>query len=169
MTDCILVTGATGRVGGALFRALGPRARPAARDPLDLADAVRFDFADASTHGPALDGVTAVFLMRPPAMASAAAFDPFLDAVERAGVRRVAVLSVRGAERTPVLPHHGLERQVMARDLDWTMLRPADFMQNLEDGPSRRHPRPRRDRGACGTGARRSSTSTTWRPSRRRC
>lgn len=132
MTDCILVTGATGRVGGALCRALGPRARPAARDPLDLAGAVRFDFADAATHGPALDGVTAVFLMRPPAMARAAAFDPFLDAMVHAGVRCIAVLSVRGAERAPLLPHHWLERHVMARDLDWTMLRPADFMQNLE-------------------------------------
>jgi len=42
------------------------------------------------------------------------------------------VLSVKGAESNPILPHHGVEREVMARGFDWTMLRPADFMQNLE-------------------------------------
>ena len=131
----ILVTGATGRVGGATMRALAGRApvRAATRDPAAMPGGVRFDFADPATHDAALDGVGAVFLMRPPAIASGAAFEPFLDAMTRAGVRRVVVLSVRGAERIPVLPHHGMERRIVARDLDWTMLRPADFMQNLED------------------------------------
>lgn len=131
----ILVTGASGRVGGALLRQLEGRAevRAATRDPVALPHGIRFDFVDPATHAAALEGARAVFLMRPPAIARAAAFEPFLDAMRRAGVRRVVVLSVRGADRVPVLPHHGLERLVMARDLQWTMLRPADFMQNLED------------------------------------
>ncbi len=131
----ILVTGATGRVGGAVIRALDGVAptRAAARDPVAMPGAVRFDFADPATHDAALEGVRAVFLMRPPAITSGAAFEPFLDAVVRAGVRRIVVLSVKGADRIVVLPHHAMEKRVMARDLDWTMLRPADFMQNLED------------------------------------
>ena len=139
MTDAILVTGATGRVGGALVRALAGRApvRAATRDPVGAAwpdgtQPVRFDFADPATHGPALAGAGAAFLMRPPAVTDPAAFEPFLDAAARAGVRRVAVLSVRGADRVRVLPHHGMERRVMAGPFDWTVLRPADFMQNLE-------------------------------------
>jgi uncharacterized protein YbjT (DUF2867 family) len=133
MTEPILVTGASGRVGGAVAAALRGRAplRRAMRRP-DGPDAVRFDFADPATHDAALDGAGAVFLMRPPAITRGAAFRPFLDAVVRHGIRRVAVLSVRGAERIRVLPHHAMEREVMARDLDWTMLRPSDFMQNLE-------------------------------------
>lgn len=73
-----------------------------------------------------------MFLMRPPQIASGRAFRPFLDAAHAAGVRRMIVLSVKGAERNIILPHHGVEREVMARGFDWTMLRPADFMQNLE-------------------------------------
>jgi hypothetical protein len=60
------------------------------------------------------------------------AFRPFLDAAYGAGVRSVIVLSVMGAEKNPLLPHHAVEREVMARGFDWTMLRPADFMQHLE-------------------------------------
>ena len=94
--------------------------------------AVALDFLNSNTFGPALDGCDAVFLMRPPQIASSRALRPFLDAASAAGVRRMVVLSIKGAEHNPLLPHHGLERDVIARGFDWTMLRPADFMQNLE-------------------------------------
>ena len=118
----VLVTGASGRVGGAVVDALHGRAplRAATRGGGDGGSdgvvPVRFDFTEPATYGQALDGVGAVFLMRPPQMARG----------------RVVVLSVRGAERVRVLPHHALEREVMARPFAWTMLRPADFMQNLQ-------------------------------------
>jgi len=126
----LLITGASGRVGGGLADALKGQVdmRLTGRGP----GAVALDFLNPATFGTALDGRNTVFLMRPPQIASGRAFRPFLDAAEAAGVRRMVVLSVKGAESNPILPHHGVEREVMARGFDWTMLRPADFMQNLE-------------------------------------
>lgn len=133
----ILVTGATGRAGGAALRHLRGRVplRAGARRPPAPEPGVtwtRFAFEDPSSFVPALEGVRAVFLMRPPQMARARDFEPFLDAAEAAGVRHVAVLSVKGAERNPLLPHHRLERAVRARPWQATMIRPSDFMQNIE-------------------------------------
>lgn len=126
----MLITGASGRVGGGLATALAGQVdmRLTGRGP----GTVALDFLDPQTFRPALDGCDSVFLMRPPQIASGRAFRPFLDAAHAAGVRRIIVLSVKGAENNPILPHHGVEREVMARGFDWTMLRPADFMQNLE-------------------------------------
>ena len=126
----ILITGASGRVGGSLATALYGQVemRLAGRGPGKVA----LDFLDPDTFEPALNGCDTVFLMRPPQIASGRAFRSFLDAAAAAGVRRMIVLSVKGAEHNPLLPHHGLESEVMAHGFDWTMLRPADFMQNLE-------------------------------------
>lgn len=126
----LFVMGASGRVGGALVRALDGRLplRRAGRGPGE----VPFDLLDPATFDATLDGVTSVFLMRPPQIASGAAFRPFLDACAARGIARMAVLSVKGAETNRVLPHHGMEQEVMRRGFDWTMLRPSDFMQNLE-------------------------------------
>jgi uncharacterized protein YbjT (DUF2867 family) len=126
----ILITGATGRVGGAVAALL--KGHPDLRLTGHGRDSTALDFLDPATFGPALAGCKAVFLMRPPQIASGRAFRPFLDAALAAGVQRMVVLSVKGAESNPILPHHGVEREVMARGFDWTMLRPADFMQNLE-------------------------------------
>lgn len=126
----ILITGASGRVGGALARQLAGRVdtrltgRGEGRVPLDFLDPATFDAA--------LDGCEAMFLLRPPQIASGKAFAPFLDAALRRGVHRVVLLSVKGAENNPLLPHQALEQEVMERPFRWTMLRPADFMQNLE-------------------------------------
>lgn len=126
----LFVMGSSGRVGGALIQALQGRL------PIHCAGRgageVRFDLLDPATFDAALDGVTSVFLMRPPQIASGAAFRPFLDACVDRGISRMAVLSVKGAEKNPVLPHHRMEKEVMRRGFNWTMLRPADFMQNLE-------------------------------------
>lgn len=136
----ILVTGSTGLTGRAVARSLDGRAplRLALRDPGGAADLavraerVRFDFDDPASFGPALSGITSVYLLRPPAMARPAAFEPLLAAMRAAGVRRVAFLSVCGAESIPVLPHRGIERRIEGSGLAWTHLRPSDFMQNFE-------------------------------------
>ncbi len=95
-------------------------------------DAVRFDFLDPSTFASALRGVDRVFLLRPPKLARARRdFGPFVAAMLRAGVQRVAFLSVRGAGGNPLLPHHGIERLLERSGFAWTHLRPNDFLQNL--------------------------------------
>jgi uncharacterized protein YbjT (DUF2867 family) len=127
----LLIMGASGRVGGALAKVLEGQQTPmrlAGRRP----DMVPFDLLDPETFDAALQGVTAVFLMRPPQIARGEAFRPFLDACVERGIRRMVVLSVKGAESNRVLPHHAMEQEVINRPFDWTMLRPGDFMQNLE-------------------------------------
>ena len=136
----ILVTGSSGLVGRELADRLAGRApvRLALRDPAQggggVADAerVRFDFSDSSTFEAALRGVGRVFLLRPPRLARPRRdFGPFVAAMRRAGVAHVVFLSVCGAARNPLLPHHGIEKLLEASGLAWTHLRPNDFMQNL--------------------------------------
>jgi uncharacterized protein YbjT (DUF2867 family) len=91
----------------------------------------RFDFADARTWAPALEGVDRVFLMRPPAISDVkGVIRPFIAELARRGVRQTVVLSLMGVN--PAMPHYRLEKDVKAAGLPATMLRPAFFMQNLE-------------------------------------
>ena len=134
----IFVTGASGRMGGAVLRhAAGwMRTRAGTRSGRDVTGADetrRFDIDDASTFGPALEGCDALFLMRPPTTTARGPFDRLLRAAARAGVGHVACASVWGAERSRVLPHRHMEAAVRASGIGHTFLRPADFMQNLAD------------------------------------
>jgi len=151
----ILVTGANGNVGSEVVREVVATLeadaggwRPALPDP-DTSiraavsdptrspnvppgvECVRFDFLDPNTFAAALEGVDRVFLMRPPHMADAEAFRPFLSAMRDAGVRQVVFLSLLGVEKNPVVPHHAIEKLIVASGLGYTMLRPSFFMQNL--------------------------------------
>jgi len=92
----------------------------------------RLDLLDASTFGAALDGVAAIFMMRPPQITERSKVRPFLAAARRLGIRRLVFLSVKGADTNPLLPHHGMERLIDQLGFDWTHVRPSDFMQNLE-------------------------------------
>lgn len=133
----ILLTGSTGLVGREVANRLAGRApvRLAVREPVPGAGAterVRFDFRDPATFEAALRGVSRVFLLRPPRLARARRdFGPFVAAMRQAAVSQVVFLSVRGAARNPLLPHHGIERLLEASGLAWTHLRPNDFMQNF--------------------------------------
>ena len=136
----VLVTGAGGNVGREVCAELQRRGVPVRAAALDERDAAAvlagvpwaaFDFLRPETFGAALEGVDRVFLLRPPHLADAAAFDPFLAAMRAAGVRQVTFLSLLGVEKNPVVPHHAIEKRLRASGLGWTMVRPAFFMQNL--------------------------------------
>ena len=137
----ILVTGATGNVGGDVLRGLlelGISARAAVTNP-DRAAAtlpagssvVRFDFSDPSAFAAALEGVTRVFLMRPPAMGDPKAFLPFLEAIKFLGVKQVVFLSLLGAQSNPVVPHRKIELEIEKLEIPHVFLRPSFFLQNL--------------------------------------
>lgn len=137
-----LITGATGNVGAALVeqfqrdgRSVRAGVREPARDLLRLGagvEAVALDFRDPATFAPALAGMRAVFLVRPPALADVeATLVPFLEVAEPAGVRHVVFLSLQGADRNPLAPHRKVEQWLAASGLAWTFLRPSFFMQNL--------------------------------------
>jgi uncharacterized protein YbjT (DUF2867 family) len=137
----ILVTGASGTVGREVAKRLAERGAPARlalRDPsrdvegADALERARFDFHDPSGFEGALRGVDRVFLLRPPQLADVRRdFDPFLVAMLQAEVKRVVFLSVRGAERNPLLPHRRIEKALERSGLAWTHLRPNDWMQNF--------------------------------------
>ncbi|HYO69138.1 MAG TPA: SDR family oxidoreductase [Archangium sp.] len=134
----VLVTGASGNVGAPLVEHLvagGARVLVASREGTRApagTRAVRFDFEDASTHAPALEGVEKVFLLRPPAISDVKRhLLPVVRAVKDAGVRHVVFLSLLGVEKNRVMPHAQVERFLLEAGLPHTFLRPSFFMQNL--------------------------------------
>lgn len=151
MPAAVLVTGATGNVGGAVVRRLleraggpvpsGIRPRVAVRDPGAAAarfgpgvDAVLLDFHRPETFPPALAGVSSLFLLRPPAIARVrATLCALVDAAAAAGVGHVVFLSVTGADRNRFVPHHAVEVHLQSGPVPWTILRPGFFAQNIGD------------------------------------
>jgi uncharacterized protein YbjT (DUF2867 family) len=142
----ILVVGATGNLGLAVTSALtdrGIQIRAGDIDPAraaaDLHEgrAVHLDLTKPATFAPALAGVRRVFLLRPPAIARVGpTVNRFLDVAADAGVEHVVFSSVAGAETSRIVPHHRIERHLVASGLEWTILRPGFFAQNLA-GPYR--------------------------------
>lgn len=133
----IFVTGAKGRVGAAILDRLRARVavRAGAREPCTEDEHVEwlpFAFERRETFRRCLTGMSAVFLMRPPQIVRTATFKTFLAAMQECGIRRLVLLSVKGADRNLLLPHYSIERLVQREGFEWTILRPSDFMQNFE-------------------------------------
>ena len=134
----VLVSGATGSVGGAVFHRLreqGVEVRGGTRHPdtagLPEGTAVAFDLGEPATFGPALRGVQRVFLY-----AATDDLGPFLDAARAAGVPHVVLLSSSSvvednAVANPIAQHHQhLEDAVAGSGLPHTFLRPGYFASN---------------------------------------
>ena len=142
----ILVTGATGLVGGEVVRSLlreGAKVRAGVRDAQKKesaalrelgAEVVELDFARAETFAPALHGVSKVFYLIVPSPADAT-FEPvFIAAMKEAGVQHVVKLSVWKAGEEAYLfarMHRQSEQRLEESGIAWTFLRPSGFMQNL--------------------------------------
>ena len=135
----VLVSGASGSVGGAVFaqlREAGVAVRGGSRHPeragLPEGTAVAFDLGDPETLGPALQGVEAVFLY-----AATDDLQHFVDAARAAGGPRVVLLSsasivgLAGEADGPIAAHHlGLERAITAAGLPATFVRGGYFATN---------------------------------------
>ena len=139
----VLVTGASGNVGGELVRVLRARGVPvraagratakADRDEPGL-ERVAFDFRDPTTFAAAAEGCAAVFLVRPPPISDVRpTLNAFIDVARARGVRQVVFLSVAGAGSNKLVPHHDVEVHLAAGGSGWTVLRPGFFAQNLAD------------------------------------
>ena len=134
----ILLTGATGQVGGAALRALalaGTPVRVLARAPVAGVDVVVGSFDDEDSLRHALDGVDVVFLTGRDSPDQVAQHLRVLDVAAAAGVRHVVKLSAIGARAdSPVALmrwHAAIEDALRSSAFAWTFLRPHLYMQNL--------------------------------------
>ncbi|BCJ36439.1 NmrA family transcriptional regulator [Actinocatenispora thailandica] len=133
----IVVTGATGNIGGPLVRALadaGEQVVAVSRTAAEVPDGVTHataDLTDATTLAPVLAGADALFLLL-----ADPRLDPALlaDTAVRAGVRRIVLLSSQGAGTRSESPSHGwflaAEKAVLDTPAAVTVLRPGGFASN---------------------------------------
>ncbi|MER5776512.1 NAD(P)H-binding protein [Streptomyces sp. NPDC002039] len=135
--DPVLVIGGTGKTGRRVVRRLtesGVPVRSASRS-----GETRFDWLDETTWGPALDGVSGVYIVQNDT-------EPRTRELARraaaAGVRRLVLLSARGVDtpgyygEDPSTSDAFLAGEAAVREsgLAWTVLRPGWFAQNFDEG-----------------------------------
>ena len=148
----VLVTGATGRQGGAVVRNLlgrGFRVRALTRDPQKPsarslaergAEVVRGDLEDRSSVDLALEGVYGVFSVQNPLEAGMEGEirqgKALADAAKAAGVEHFVFSSMGSAHRVTGIPTFEskweVEEHIRGTGLPYTVLRPVFFMQNWE-------------------------------------
>ncbi|MGM4985956.1 MULTISPECIES: SDR family oxidoreductase [Rhizobium] len=138
----ILVTGATGNIGGQVIQHLvnrGADVRALVRDPSKSSfpagvSVAKGDFLDVDSLRSAFDGVSTLFLL------NAVVPDEFtqaliaLNVARSAGIERIVYLSVIHPDVYVNVPHFagkfGVERMIEQMGLAATILRPAYFIQN---------------------------------------
>ncbi|GHC79901.1 NmrA family protein [Nocardiopsis terrae] len=136
MTRPVLVTGATGMTGSRILAQLRERGVPVRA--ASRSSEWRFDWAEPATWDTMLAGAGSVYLVQDDS-------DPRVpEFVERAvahGVERVVQLSARGVDQPDYFEgvegapsHLRAEEAVRASGLEWTVLRPGWFAQNLSEG-----------------------------------
>lgn len=143
MSQKILVTGATGTIGSQVVSELAARgvsvraaARGAAKASLPAGvEAVDVRLGDTSSVDRALEGVTSAFLLTPFAEDQVALGTHFIDHAKAAGVSHIVKLSAMGSDIEPGIQlgrwHRAIERHLEASGIQWTILRPNNFMQNF--------------------------------------
>ena len=138
----ILVTGATGNVGGNVVDQLvtrGADVRALVRDPAKAdfpagVEVVKGDLLDVDALRQALSGVSSLFLL------NAVVADEFTQALialnlaREAGIERIVYLSVIHSDVYVNVPHFagkfGVERMIEAMEMNATILRPAYYIDN---------------------------------------
>ena len=141
----ILIVGATGANGREILELLvdsGQQIRAMVRDPdkaVHLARPkvqwVKGDLAIPATIDSALKGIRKAFIVTPVDPHAAQWLINFIEAARRAGTSHVVKFSVMGADaqsNVQILRQHGGTDQLLIRSgLDYTILRPNSFFQNL--------------------------------------
>ena len=141
----ILITGATGRVGGATLKQLSTRGMPvralvrnaekAALAAGPLVETVIGDLAQPRSLESALDGITAALLVSPLDPHQVELQGNFIDAAKRAGRAHVVKISGLGTALDSSVRsgrwHAQTEKHLEDSGLPFTHLRPPFFMQNI--------------------------------------
>lgn len=149
MTDPIVVTGAAGKTGLAVTRALagrGAEVRALVRREGQLdavtragaADILVADLADPGAMQSAFDGVAAVYYICPNLRPNETELGKLaIDTAVAAGARRFVYHSVLHPH-TEKMPHHWrklrVEEALVETALEWTILQPTAYMENLLAG-----------------------------------
>jgi uncharacterized protein YbjT (DUF2867 family) len=122
-----LVLGANGKTGRRVADRLEARGVTVRRGTRPS-----FDWTDPATWPAALDGMAAVYVSYFPDLAVPGAVDAVRELTElaqRAGVRRLVLLSGRGEEEA-----QAAEAVVTAGSIEWTVVRCSWFNQNFSEG-----------------------------------
>jgi NAD(P)H dehydrogenase (quinone) len=141
----ILITGATGQVGGKTIDYLrnynGIEIIAAVRSPEKGASfeaegikTVLLDFDDESTYAGALEGIERLFLVTGYTVDMLRQSKALLDAAKKAGVQHVVHLGACGRDDATVAHwawHQLVERYIEWHGFSYTHLRPETFMQNM--------------------------------------
>jgi uncharacterized protein YbjT (DUF2867 family) len=130
MSDTTLVLGANGKTGGRVAARLEARGLSVRRGT--RAGAPPFDWEDPGTWPAAVEGMTAMYVSYFPDLAVPGAVDAVreLSAIaDRAGVRRLVLLSGRGEEEA-----QAAEAVVASENIEWTVVRCSWFNQNFSEG-----------------------------------
>ncbi|MBP1131157.1 uncharacterized protein YbjT (DUF2867 family) [Serratia sp. PL17] len=141
----VLITGATGQIGGDTLRFLqaDPSITPiaAVRSPQKAAPfeaqnirTVIMDFDKEDTLAPALQNIDRVFLATGYTVDMLRQSKVFLDKAKQAGVQHIVHLGACGRDDTTIAHwawHQLIERYIEALGFSFTHLRPECFMQNV--------------------------------------
>ncbi len=141
MKDKILITGATGNTGSEVMKKLmklnvnfiaSTTNKERFKNVYGDIPFVRLDFTDKNTYEKALDGVTKIFLLRPPSISNIKKhIEPFIKLASKKGIKHIVFLSILGVENNKIVPHHKIEKAIMKYKIPYTFLRAGFFMQNL--------------------------------------
>ncbi|MDG5815599.1 NmrA/HSCARG family protein [Chitinispirillales bacterium ANBcel5] len=149
----ILVTGSTGHQGGAVVRHLlkdGWKVCALTRNPEKIeakelknlgADVVKGDLTEKASLEKLLEGVYGVFSVQQPLEhgvdSEIMQGKALADAAKKAGVKHFVYSSVGSAETKTGIPFFDskaeIEDHIKSLDLNYTILRPVYFMENLSD------------------------------------
>ncbi len=141
----VLVTGASGRTGSEVVKALiakGEKVRALVRNKQRAAaiqvpgvELVVGDVEKPETWDAALHGMDKVFLLSPEGPQMAALHSELADAAKRAGVRHLVRMSILFSDPDSPLVigkwHGEADENVAASGVPYTIIRPVYFMQNM--------------------------------------
>jgi uncharacterized protein YbjT (DUF2867 family) len=139
----ILITGASGSVGRAVLEEVRSTRKSVKAMYRDAADAkkapagtatVVADFADKNSLKPALQGVDTVFLVCSPIPQLVELESKMIEACKENNVKHVVLNSALGAgdyEKSFPSWHCKVENKLKASGLQYTIVRPNGFMQNI--------------------------------------
>ncbi|WP_029112261.1 SDR family oxidoreductase [Mycobacterium sp. URHB0044] len=143
----LLITGVTGTAGSIVIREFAHqqiRVRALVRDSakahwlgaFPTVEVVQGDMANPATLNEAFDGVDRTFMISSPRGDMVSTQCRFIDAAKASGVRHVIKLSGKESGTTfdpnrfrGTREHLQIERHLEASGLEWTHLRPSQFMQ----------------------------------------